>query len=110
MKRVYINSTITHELSFRKSDGMKLVGYRDSDYGSSIDRRGTTGYCFIWGPSVFCLEELSSLIQSAGLLHKSDGIIVVGWAGKTKRCLTSCAVMPQSVQTLRLTSFWIILL
>ena len=29
-------------------------------------------------------------------LHKSDLLIVVGWAGKTKRCLTSCGVVPQS--------------
>ena len=43
----YINSTITHGLSFRKTNDLKLVGYSDSDWGSSIDRRGTTGYCFL---------------------------------------------------------------
>ena len=32
---------------------------------------------------------------------------MVGWAGQTKRCLTSCDVMPQSTQTLNLASFLI---
>ena len=31
--------------------------------------------------------------MSAGVLHKSDGVIAVGWAGQTKRCLTSCVVV-----------------
>ena len=43
----YIYSTITHGLSFRKTDDLKLVKYSDSDWGSSIDRRSTTGYCFM---------------------------------------------------------------
>ena len=49
VKRVfrYINTTITHGLSFMKTDDLKLVGYSDSDWGSSIDRRSTTGYCFM---------------------------------------------------------------
>ena len=46
VKRVfrYINTTITHGSSFRKTDDLKLVGYSDSDWGSSIDRLSTTGY------------------------------------------------------------------
>ena len=41
---IYINSTITHGLSFRKTDHLKLDRYSDSDWGSSIDRRNTTEY------------------------------------------------------------------
>ena len=49
VKRVfrYINTTITHGLSFRKTDDLKLVGYSDSDWGSSIDRRSTTGTAYV---------------------------------------------------------------
>ena len=55
-------------------------------------------------------RQLNSRIDSTGLLHRSDGINVVGWAGQAKRCLTSCVVLPQSAQTSRLASFFILLL
>ena len=55
------------------------------------------------------LRYMSSRAASDGLLHEYDGVIVVWWDGQTKRCLTSCGVMPQSVQTLWL-SFLLILL
>ena len=47
---------------------------------------------------------MSSRTASVGLLHKSDGVIVAGWAGETMRCLTSCGVIPRSTQTLRIDS------
>ena len=50
---------------------------------------------------------LSSRTASAGLLHKSDGVIVVMLAGQMKKCLTSCGVMPYSAQTLGLDSAFV---
>ena len=54
------------------------------------------------------LEKADSRTASVGLLNKSDGVIVVEWAEKKKRCLTSCGAVPQSAQTLRLASFLIL--
>ena len=47
----YIKHSIDYCLCFKKpSGGLKLTGYCDSDWDSSIDpevaRRNTTGYCF----------------------------------------------------------------
>ena len=47
-------------------------------------------------------------MESIGLLHRFDSINVVVWAGQAKRCLTLCGVLPQSAQTLRLASFFIL--
>ena len=54
-------------------------------------------------------RQFSHWTTYVGLFHKYDGIIVVGRAGQTKRCLTSCGVVPQSAQTLRLASLLILL-
>lgn len=44
----YIKGTSDHSLSFHKSEeGLKLVGYCDGDWGSSEDRKSTTGYFFL---------------------------------------------------------------
>ena len=59
----YVSSNITHGLSFRKTGDLQLVGYSDSDWGSSIDRRRTTGYCFM-----FSVQEdaISSSVARGG--------------------------------------------
>ena len=44
----YIKYTLNYELRFSKSgNGLKLLGYCDSDFASSIDRFSTSGYCFM---------------------------------------------------------------
>ena len=44
----YIKGTLDHGLKFCKSrTGLELIGYCDSDWGSSEDRRSITGYCFM---------------------------------------------------------------
>ena len=43
----YIKGTLNYKLTFRKSaKGLSLTAYRDSDWGSSDDRRSISGYCF----------------------------------------------------------------
>jgi len=43
----YIKGSIDKGLTFRKSEtNLSLVGYADADWGSSDDRRSTTGYVF----------------------------------------------------------------
>ena len=43
----YLKGTTNFCLSFRKcKDGLNLTGYTDADWGSSEDRRSTSGYCF----------------------------------------------------------------
>ena len=45
----YIKGTLNHKLVFRASkDGLKAIGFSDSDWASSKeDRKSTTGYCFL---------------------------------------------------------------
>ena len=43
----YLKRTLNYELVFKKSEnGLNLIGFCDSDWGSSNDRRSTTGYCY----------------------------------------------------------------
>ena len=43
----YIMGTLNYHLCFRKSvDGLKLNGFSDADWGTSVDRRSTSGYYF----------------------------------------------------------------
>ena len=43
----YIKGTLDFVLKFSKSDdALKLIGFCDSDWGNSEDRRSITGYCY----------------------------------------------------------------
>ena len=43
----YVKGTLHQKLIYKKSKkGLNIIGYSDADWGSSIDRRSTTGYCF----------------------------------------------------------------
>ena len=44
----YLKGTLNKKLCYKKcEDGLKLIGYSDADWASSIeDRRSTSGYCF----------------------------------------------------------------
>ena len=52
----YVKGTTDLKLTFRKSDnGLKLLTYSDADWGTSNDRKSTTGYYFSLndkGPSI----------------------------------------------------------
>ena len=53
----YLKSTKDHQLSFHKSEEpLKLIGYTDSDWGGSSDRKSISGYCYK-------LNEQSALIS-----------------------------------------------
>jgi hypothetical protein len=48
-KRVlrFLKGTMDYGLSFVRSDSaLELIGYSDSDWGSSVDRHSISGYCF----------------------------------------------------------------
>ena len=48
----YLKGTIDYELTFSKQNSpMHLLGYCDSDWGSSEDRKSITGYCFMLNDS-----------------------------------------------------------
>ena len=43
----YVKGTSDFCLKFYKSDSIDLIGYCDSDWGSSEDRKSISGYCFM---------------------------------------------------------------
>ena len=50
------------------------------------------------GSSQYCSlasRLLSFQMESFGMLHKYEGVCVVGWVWQTKRCFTLCGVLPQ---------------
>ena len=49
----YIRGTLDYKLYFGKtSDNLRLIGYADADWGTSDDRKSTTGYCFKIGNNI----------------------------------------------------------
>ena len=43
----YLAGTVEYGLDYRRSDGIKLIGFTDSDWeGSVADRKSTFGCCF----------------------------------------------------------------
>ena len=42
----YLKGTMNYCLTFKKSNEITLLGYSDSDWGSSSDRISISGYCF----------------------------------------------------------------
>ena len=43
----YLKGSIDNKLCYRKSnEGLKLIGYCDSDWGGSEDRKSISGYCY----------------------------------------------------------------
>ena len=51
------NRGVTDDLHFSSHSSLTLQAYSDADWaGDPIDRRSTTGYCFIWGDSLILGE------------------------------------------------------
>ena len=43
----YLKGTVNYKLTFVKSnESLKVIGYCDSDWGGSLDRRSISGYCY----------------------------------------------------------------
>ena len=64
----YISGTVDDRLKFKKSrNGLKLQAYSDSDWGSSQDRRSTTGYYFSLSPVGPALSWKSKKQQTVAL-------------------------------------------
>ena len=50
----YLHGTIGHGLRYTASDGVKLEGFTDFDWGGSVvDRKNTSGCCFSLGSAMF---------------------------------------------------------
>ena len=46
----YLAGTVEYGLDYRRSDGIRLIGFTDSDWtGSVADRKSTFGCCFNLG-------------------------------------------------------------
>ncbi|KAK5811588.1 hypothetical protein PVK06_026936 [Gossypium arboreum] len=68
-KRVlkYIIGTLSFGMKFTKVDGIKLLGYADSDWARPIDdMKSTSGYLFTLGSTIFCwsLKKKNVVAQS----------------------------------------------
>lgn len=51
----YLCGTITYGLKHTSSQGVMLHGFIDSDcFGSPVDKKSTSGYCFSLGSAMIC--------------------------------------------------------
>ena len=69
----YLAGTLDFDLDYRRSKGIKLVGYTDSDWAGSVaDRKSTSGCCFSLGltaVSWFSRKHKSVALSSAEAEH-----------------------------------------
>ena len=65
----YLVGTADYELDYRRSGGVGLVGYTDSDWAGSVsDRKSTSDCCFSLGSAVvswFSRKQKSVALSSA---------------------------------------------
>ena len=65
----YLQGTVDYGLDYRQGDGVRLVGYTDSDWaGCASDRKSTSGCCFGLGSAVvswFSRKQQSVALSSA---------------------------------------------
>ena len=46
----YLAGTVKYGLDYKRSDGIRLIGFTDSDWaGSVVDQKSTSGCCFSLG-------------------------------------------------------------
>ena len=61
----YVKGTIDYNLKFTKSTCLTLIGYSDSDWGNSGDRKSISGYCFLLnvnGPLISWKSKKQSVV------------------------------------------------
>eukprot|EP00253_Pinus_taeda_P011393 PITA_11393 len=65
----YLQGTVDYGLNYRQGDGVRLVGYTDSDWaGCASDRKSTSGCCFGLGSEIvswFSRKQQSVAMSSA---------------------------------------------
>ena len=65
----YLAGTVDFGLDYRRSDGIRLVGFTDSDWAGSVaDRKSTSGCCFSLGSAAvswFSRKQKSVALSSA---------------------------------------------
>ena len=65
----YLQGTVDYDLDYRQGDGVRLVGYIDSDWvGCTSDRKSTSGCCFGLGSAVvswFSRKQKSIALSSS---------------------------------------------
>ena len=73
----YLAGTIDYGLDYRRSGGVGLVGFIDSDWaGSVLDRKSTSGCCFSLGSAVvtwFSWKQKSVALSSAEAKYMAAG-------------------------------------
>eukprot|EP00253_Pinus_taeda_P027457 PITA_27457 len=74
----YLQGTVDYGLDYRQGDGVRLVGYTDSDWaGYASDRKSTSGCCFGLGSAVvswFSRKQQSVSLSSAEAEYMAAGL------------------------------------
>ena len=73
----YLAGTVDYVLDYRRSGGVDLVGFTDSDWaGSALDQKSTSGCCFRLGSTIvlwFSGKQKSVALSYAEAEHMETG-------------------------------------
>ena len=87
----YLQGTVDYGLDYRQGDGVRLVGYTDSDWaGCASDRKSTSGCCFGLGSAVvswFSRKQQSVALSSAEAEYMAASLLVMRPSGFARCCL-----------------------
>ena len=74
----YLSGTVDFGLDYRRSEGIRLVGYTDSDWAGSVaDQKSTSGCCFSLGlakVSWFIRKQKSITLSTAEAEYMTDSL------------------------------------
>ena len=60
----YLSGTVNFSLDYKRSEGIRLVGYTDSDWAGSVaNRKSTSGCCFSLGLTARGLQLLTNILS-----------------------------------------------